>query len=117
LEAKRGKWVTLGDANTKFFHANATIKYRRNLITQLSNDQGQQLFNHNDKAALIWNSFKDRLGTSGFTGLFFDLPSLLDNTIDLSNLIAPFTHVEIDAVVKNLPSDKSPGQTAFTQIF
>jgi hypothetical protein len=57
------------------------------------------------------------LGTSDFTGLFFDLPSLLDNTIDLSNLIAPFTHVEIDAVVKNLPSNKSPGQTALTHIF
>jgi hypothetical protein len=35
------KWVTLGDAITKFYHANATVKYRRNLITQLINDQGQ----------------------------------------------------------------------------
>lgn len=32
------KWVTLGDANTKFFRANATVKYRRNLITQLTNE-------------------------------------------------------------------------------
>jgi hypothetical protein len=69
------KWVTLGDANTKFFHANAIVKYRRNLITQLINDQGQHHFNHNDKAALIWNSFKERLGTSNFIGLLFDLPS------------------------------------------
>jgi hypothetical protein len=29
------KWATLGDAPTKFFHAQATIKYRRNLIPKL----------------------------------------------------------------------------------
>ena len=27
------KWVTQGDAGTKFFHANATIKHRKNVIT------------------------------------------------------------------------------------
>ena len=27
------KWVTKGDAGTKFFHANATIKHRKNVIT------------------------------------------------------------------------------------
>lgn len=36
------KWVKFGDEGTKFFHANATIKQRRNLTTSLQND------NHND---------------------------------------------------------------------
>jgi len=35
------KWVTLGDASTKFFHAHATARYRRNLITQLYGESGQ----------------------------------------------------------------------------
>lgn len=53
------KWVTLGDASTKFFHANAIVKYRRNLITQLVNDQGDYFsIIVTDKAALIWDSFK-----------------------------------------------------------
>jgi hypothetical protein len=34
------KWVSLGDASTKFFHANATIKYRRNSITCLEDHDG-----------------------------------------------------------------------------
>jgi hypothetical protein len=89
------KWVTLGDANTKFFHANATVKYRRNLITQLTNDQGEDLFNHEDKATLIWHSFKERLGTSNYTGTTFDLPSLLDNNVDLSSLVSPFSQDEL----------------------
>lgn len=29
------KWATLGDARTKFFHANATLRHRNNTITSL----------------------------------------------------------------------------------
>jgi len=31
------KWATKGDGGTKFFHAHATIKHRRNFITSLLN--------------------------------------------------------------------------------
>lgn len=48
------KWVTLGDASTKFFHAQATIKYRRNLITQLQGENGSVVTEHGNKANLIW---------------------------------------------------------------
>lgn len=68
-------WVTLGDAPTKFFHAHATVNYRRNLITQLIDDDGNTLVAHNEKANLIWLSFKDRLGTSNFSTLSYDLAS------------------------------------------
>jgi hypothetical protein len=74
---------------------------------------GEALFNHEDKTTLIWHSFKERLGTSNYTGITFDLPSLLDNNVDLSSLVSPFSHDEIDAVVKNFPSDKSPGLDGF----
>lgn len=63
------KWVTLGDAGTKFFHANATMKYRRNLITSLENNSGVTVFDHQQKAHLIWQSFKERLGISEFSGI------------------------------------------------
>lgn len=109
--------MTLGDASTKFFHANATIKYRRNLITQLINDQGQQLLTRNDKVALIWDSFKQRLGASNFTSLSFDLQSLLDNSTDLTSLVVAFSHAEIDAVVRNMPLDKTPGPDGFNTDF
>jgi hypothetical protein len=72
---------------------------------------------HSDKAAMIWDSFKERLGTSNFTGLHFDLPNLLDNTAGLSSLTVAFTHAEINAVVRNLPSNKSPGPDGFNTDF
>jgi len=54
LEAKGAvKWVALGDANTKFFHAQATIKYRRNLITQLIDDQDNTIDNYSNNSTLI----------------------------------------------------------------
>jgi hypothetical protein len=34
------KWVRFGDEGTKFFHANATIKHRKNFITSLIDDNG-----------------------------------------------------------------------------
>jgi hypothetical protein len=111
------KWVTLGDASTKIFHAQATVKYRRNLVTQLIDDQGHELVNHSDKAELIWQSFKDRLGTTNFMGLRFDLSSFFNHTIDLSPLIEPFRKEEVDAVVRALPSDKTPGPDGFNTDF
>jgi len=65
------KWVTLGDASTKFFHAQATIKYRRNLITHLQDEQGNILTDHSGKANLIWLAFKERLGTTSFSSIDF----------------------------------------------
>jgi hypothetical protein len=107
------KWATLGDASTKFFHANATIRHRRNLITQLTNVQGQPVFQHQEKAELIWQAFRERLGSSNLNGLTFDLAALLGSSTDLSGLTAAFTKEEIDAVVRSLPVDKSPGPDGF----
>jgi hypothetical protein len=111
------KWATLGDAPTKFFHAQATIKFRRNLVAKLIDDQGAELVSHKDKELLIWQSFKERLGKSSFSPVPFD-PTYLDNvTADLSSLIETFSKTEIDAVVKALPSDKAPRPDGFNTDF
>lgn len=52
------KWVTLGDTSTHFFHAHATIKYRRNLITSLVDDNGTTVYDHDSKATPLCQSFK-----------------------------------------------------------
>ena len=38
-------------------------------------------------------------------------------SIDLSSLVAPFSTMEIDLVVRNLPSDKAPGPDGFNTDF
>jgi hypothetical protein len=44
------KWVKFGDECTNFFHANASIRHRRNAITSLSNADGLEVSQHEDKA-------------------------------------------------------------------
>jgi len=51
------KWATLGDVGTKFFHANTTIRHRRNTILNLNDDNGTVFSSHAEKEKL-WESFK-----------------------------------------------------------
>ena len=47
------KWVTLGDAGTKFFYANATIRHRKNTITKLTIEDGEVHTSHASKELVI----------------------------------------------------------------
>jgi hypothetical protein len=58
------KWATLGDENTKFFHANAIVKHTRNYIRSLKNSSGVEHFQHEEKALILWEAFKERPGQS-----------------------------------------------------
>jgi hypothetical protein len=66
---------------------------------------------------LIYDSFKDRLGTANQPQMVFDLPSVIQPTPGLEELSAPFTIEEIDAVVKHLPIDKAPRPDGFNGQF
>ena len=111
------KWATLGDAGTKFFHANATIRHRRNAILNLKNNNGDIVSSHADKELLIWHSFKQRIGQSDYKEMLFDLPSLIQAHEGLDCLELPFTTTEIDDIVKQLLNDKSPGPDGFSNEF
>jgi hypothetical protein len=71
------KWATLEDAGTNFFHANATTKHRHNLILSLVDDNGIVVTSHVDKEDVLFQTFKDRLGTSQPTSMVFNLSSLI----------------------------------------
>jgi hypothetical protein len=49
--------------------------------------------------------------------MYFDLHSLLTNTENLEWLEEPFTKEEIDGIIHNIPSDKSPGPDGFNGDF
>jgi hypothetical protein len=111
------RWVKEGDGRTKLFHVTATIKHRNNLIAKLQKQNGEVVHNHMDKAAVLWEAFKERLGQSEFEAIIFNLSSLLDSNTELGYLEEPFTRAEIDALVKNLPNDKAPGPDRFNNEF
>lgn len=109
--------ATLGDAGTSFFHANATIKHRRNLITQLVTSNNTTVISHKDKEQVIWEDFKIRLGISEYSGFQVDPSAFINNMTDLQSLEAQFSSVEIDNVIKSLPNNKSSGPDGFNSEF
>jgi hypothetical protein len=98
-------WVKFGDENTKLFHSIATQKFRRKHIASMQALDGSLATGHEHKAAILQNSFKDRLGQSEFQSMFIELDSLIHPT-DLTPLDAPFSIAEIDAIVKDLLIDR-----------
>jgi hypothetical protein len=124
LEAKRIywrsrakiEWAKLGDENTKFFHMIATQQYRRNIITSLKASDGTDIYNHDNKAYIIWSSFKDRLGIIEGAPMLMDLSNIIQ-THELSHLDNPFTEEEVTNVIKEMPIDKAPGPDGFNGKF
>ena len=101
----------------KVFYAHATIRHRRNTIPSLINDHGIVTSDHNQKADLIWDSFKHRIRVTEFEGMIFSLAELLTPTTSLSDLETNFSRDEIDSVISQLPNDKSLGPDGFNNDF
>jgi exonuclease III/regulator of replication initiation timing len=77
MQRGRIKWATPGDENTKFFHSTASIRHNKNSIMMLKDRDGLEKYNHEDKAEIIWEAFKDRTGNSEVTEMHFDLRDLI----------------------------------------
>jgi hypothetical protein len=96
--------VKLGDANTKFFHTKATINYRHNYIAMLKNDSLVEITDHDSKAAILWNAFKEIMRKTGSPDNLDDMVANIIGPELSSEMEAPFADKEIDDVVKNLPN-------------
>src|SRR4051812_19230684 len=103
------RWILQGEANTKYLKVKATINYRRNFIASLQDEAGNMQDDHQAKVAILRRAFKQRLNTSVPTFNLLSLDSLITKMPELIELDKPFTKEEIDAVIKDLPSDKAPG--------
>jgi hypothetical protein len=70
----------------------------------LRNDDAAEISDHDGKASILWNAFKERIGKSDKPTLHFNLQNIFagmaiqDEYRD--SLEAPFTINEIDEVVK-----------------
>jgi len=98
------KWAQLGDQGSKIFHATATIRKRKSLITTLQSTEGTTFSDHRTKADILWTAFKERLGKSEMEAMLFNLQELLP-VHDLESLKTPFTVEEIEGVIKDPPKD------------
>ena len=109
--------ILVGEENSKFFHAMASERMRRNSISSLVALDGTICTDHTRMAGLLWNSFKGRMGVSHELNMLFDLASLIQPVLGLEDLSLPFSKEEIDAVLKELPVDRAPRPDGFNGVF
>jgi hypothetical protein len=88
-----------------------------NLISILKDDEGHELHEHEDKAMLLWESYKQWLGISESSHMYYDLQELMTLADNLDCLHEPFLKEEINAIVQSLPVDKSPRPDGFNRDF
>jgi hypothetical protein len=65
----------------------------------------------------LWESYRERLGSSEFSHILFDLSELLSVSKKLESLEEPFSKDKITSIIHDLPLDKSPGPDGFNGDF
>jgi hypothetical protein len=96
------RWTKLGGESTRFFHAAATERFRINTITSLDTKEGRTISSHTEKAAILLEEYRNRLGTSVQPQMHFNLQELITQH-DLEHLEGPFIKEDIHEVIKNSP--------------
>ena len=96
------RYIKVGGENTKFFHAMAIERHRRNSIASLKLPDGTVVNDHAQMEGIIWNCFKNRMGTSRGIVMGFDLSALITPVEGLDILTKPFEKYEMDKVVQHM---------------
>jgi hypothetical protein len=86
----------------------ATHCYNKNFISSFSLSHGVLVTEHDQKAGILWEEYKSRLGISEYIGNSFNLTSFLQ-VQELNNLDDGFSSDEILQVIKNLPNNNALG--------
>lgn len=113
-QKSREKWISEGDSNTKFFHANAQRRNARNAISGIWCDEGRIVDPLLIKKQFAYH-FELRFKARNFRGCF-GLGSLLLQKIseeEASMLEYPFDHNEIVLALEEMGPDKAPGPDGF----
>jgi hypothetical protein len=111
-------WLRDGDANTKFFHAVASTRKKKNNITKLSNDEGDMI---QEQSGMC------QIAKTYFATLFQQASNDDDEVVNLmagrvtaddnDDLTKEFTVEEFKAAVFSMHSDKAPGPDGLNPAF
>ena len=77
----------------------------------------EDLCDHNEKAALLLEEYKQRMGCTTSPDMLYNLSQLVQSNSNLRQLSRPFTIEEINNIVKQMPADKAPGPDGFNGYF
>lgn len=110
------RWIKLEDENTSFFQVMASISHRRNTIASLVVSGDNIVTSHDQKAGIMWEAYRSRLGISEFSGISYDLSTLLQRYY-LNHLADDFCEEDFLRIIKMIPTDHAPGPDCFNGRF
>jgi len=113
-QASRVIWIREGDACTRFFHLRANGRRRILYIPHLRRPNGDIVYSHPDKEDVLHEFYEKLLGSKITREARIDWSSLAMPQLGEHQLDHAFTEEEIQQVVMDLPSEKSPGPDGFT---
>lgn len=111
------RWIKFGDENIKYFQASATDRHRRNKISHLKLDNDTIVTSHQEKAQILHNTYKDRMGTQGQVQMVLNLAELITPVENLDHLSEMASKEEVDSIIKNMPTGRAPGPDGFNGLF
>nr|CAD1829771.1 unnamed protein product [Ananas comosus var. bracteatus] len=116
-QRSRVQWLKVGDANTKFFHQQASARRSKNFISRLST--GSSTFTSPDQiAGHLLSFFRNQLGVQLNPSVDINLHAIYaDQQIDLSSLHALFTVSEVKTAVFSSAPEKAPGPDGLPMLF
>ena len=118
IQKSKLNWLSLGDENTDFFHRFLNAKERRNLITELKDDNGVVSTSFHDIERLVLEFFETlytRIPGDRFTPIKSNWSCV--SSIQNEALVTQFSVEEIFKALKALGSNKAPGLDGFTAEF
>jgi exonuclease III len=121
-QKSRVQWLKEGERNTKFFHKAMTHRRHINRITQLEDDQGNPIRDHDQIAEALNSFYQDLLMETNASReeaiqkVTRHIPRLVNSDQNRA-LLRPITQTEVDFAALNMPPGKAPGPDGFTTDF
>ncbi|CAM8933405.1 unnamed protein product [Rhodiola kirilowii] len=121
-QRSRIEWLKEGDSNTKFFHARASQRKRKNTVRKIKGADGSWITGDTDicdEASRyfleILSSCRGRNQPSFSTDLEYINHSVSSDKAEF--LASPFTAVEVQSAVFQMGATKAPGPDGFSALF
>ena len=118
-QRSRAVWVKCGDRNTKFFHATASNRRRRNRIEGLYDGEGRWKEDKEEVEGIILNYFQEIFSTSHPVESGCSLGAIEKRVSDDMNddLLQEFREEEVRRALKQMHPTKSPGPDGMSPVF
>ncbi|TYH19505.1 hypothetical protein ES288_A05G357100v1 [Gossypium darwinii] len=110
-QRSRSNWLREGDRNTRYFHAKATGRLKKNVIEKLKNAEGQWVTNSKDINKVAKEYFVKLFRSNGQNANIQEMGFIKDCVTRETNewLCMDYTEKEVLQAIKQMDPNKAPG--------